>query len=100
MKILVRETIADAGVQLLRDKFEVDVDQESPLAEIIGGYDAIVIRSATKLTADLIAAGTKLRVIGRQAGSEAQRAVVLPAPAQMPGVKPRACSAERRRQQT
>jgi D-3-phosphoglycerate dehydrogenase len=65
VKVLVRETIADAGVQLLRDKFEVDVDQESPLAEIIGGYDAIVIRSATKLTADLIEKGTQLRVIGR-----------------------------------
>jgi D-3-phosphoglycerate dehydrogenase / 2-oxoglutarate reductase len=65
VKVLVRETIADAGVELLRGKFEVDVDQDSPLADIIGGYDAIVIRSATKLTADLIEAGKQLRVIGR-----------------------------------
>ncbi len=65
MKVLVRETIADAGVELLRGKFDVDVDQESPLAEIIGGYDAIIIRSATKVTADLIELGTQLRVIGR-----------------------------------
>jgi D-3-phosphoglycerate dehydrogenase len=65
VRVLVRETIADAGVELLRGKFEVDVDQESPLAEIIGNYDAIVIRSATKLTADLIDAGKQLRVIGR-----------------------------------
>ena len=51
-RVLVREEIADAGVDLLRSRFDVDVDAESPLEEIIGGYDAIVVRSATKLTAD------------------------------------------------
>ncbi|HVW88791.1 MAG TPA: phosphoglycerate dehydrogenase [Gaiellaceae bacterium] len=65
MKVLVREPIAEAGVELLRAKFDVDVDESSPLEEIIGGYDAIVIRSASKLTADLIARGTRLKVIGR-----------------------------------
>ena len=65
MKILVRERIADAGIELLRAKFDVDVDESSPLEEIIGGYDAIVIRSASKLTADLIERGTSLKVIGR-----------------------------------
>ncbi len=65
MKVLIREEIADAGIQLLRGKFDVDVDTDSPLAEIIGNYDAIVIRSATKLTADLIEQGTQLKVIGR-----------------------------------
>ena len=35
------------------------------LASIIGDYDAIVIRSATKLTAELIRAGVRLKVIGR-----------------------------------
>ena len=54
LKVLVREAIAPAGVELLRSRFEVDEDQDSPLEEIIGGYDAIVIRSATKLTADVI----------------------------------------------
>src|SRR5207342_1081964 len=38
---------------------------ESPLGEIIGGYDAIVIRSATKLTADVIERADRLKVIGR-----------------------------------
>ena len=47
----MREPIAPAGIELLRSRFEVDEDGESELAEIIGGYDAIVIRSATKLTA-------------------------------------------------
>jgi len=65
VKVLVRETIAEAGVELLRAHFEVDVDGSSELAEIIGGYDAIVIRSATKLTAELIARGDRLKVIGR-----------------------------------
>jgi D-3-phosphoglycerate dehydrogenase len=67
-RILVKEEIADSGVRLLRERFDVDLglewsDQE--LAERIGGYHGIVIRSATKLTADLIARGDKLKVIGR-----------------------------------
>jgi D-3-phosphoglycerate dehydrogenase len=65
MRVLVREEIAPAGVELLREKFDVDEDGKSDLAEIIDRYDAIVIRSATKLTADLIAKGTNLKVIGR-----------------------------------
>ena len=65
MKVLIREPIAEAGVQLLRDRFDVDVDGDSELAEIIGRYDGIVIRSATKLTADLIARADRLKVIGR-----------------------------------
>ena len=64
-KVLVREEIAEAGIALLRERFEVEVDTESDLASIIGGYHAIIIRSATKLTAPLIAAGTELKVIGR-----------------------------------
>ena len=53
MRVLVREKIADAGVELLRSRFDVDVDSDSDLAQTIGEYDGIVIRSATKLTADL-----------------------------------------------
>jgi D-3-phosphoglycerate dehydrogenase len=63
--VLVREEIADAGVDLLRSRFDVDVDGDSDLASIVGLYDAIVIRSATKMTADLIAAADNLKVIGR-----------------------------------
>jgi D-3-phosphoglycerate dehydrogenase len=65
MKVLVREAIAEAGVDLLRARFEVDVDGDSELADIIGRYDAIVVRSATNLTADLIARAERLKVIGR-----------------------------------
>jgi D-3-phosphoglycerate dehydrogenase len=64
--VLVREEIAEAGVRLLRERgFDVDVDGESDLAETIGRYDGIIIRSATKLTAGLIEQGERLKVIGR-----------------------------------
>ena len=65
LRVLVREEISDAGVELLRSRFDVDVDSESALDEIIGGYDAIVVRSATKLTGDLIERAERLKVIGR-----------------------------------
>ena len=61
----MREAIAPAGIELLRSRFEVDEDADSPLEEIIGGYDAIVIRSATKLTAGVIGRAERLKVIGR-----------------------------------
>lgn len=65
MKVLVREKIAQPGIELLRSRFDVDVDGESDLAQRIGEYDAIVIRSATKLTAELIDRADRLKVIGR-----------------------------------
>jgi len=64
-RVLVRETIADAGVDFLRERFDVDIDGSADLGATIGDYDAIVIRSATKLTADLIERGERLKVIGR-----------------------------------
>ncbi len=65
MRVLVREPIAEAGVELLRSRFDVDVDLDSPLEDVIGRYDAIVIRSATRLTADVIDRAQRLKVIGR-----------------------------------
>jgi D-3-phosphoglycerate dehydrogenase / 2-oxoglutarate reductase len=65
-RVLVREEIAEAGIRLLRERgFDVDIDGTSDLAETIGRYDGIVVRSATKLTADLIERGERLKVIGR-----------------------------------
>ena len=52
-------------MELLRSRFEVDVDGDSPLEDVIAGYDAIVVRSATKLTAELIERAERLKVIGR-----------------------------------
>lgn len=68
LRVLVRERIADSGVELLRRHFEVDVRTEmsdEELAGQIAAYDAIVIRSATKLTAELIERAGRLKVIGR-----------------------------------
>jgi D-3-phosphoglycerate dehydrogenase len=64
-RVLVREEIAEAGVELLRARFDVDVDGDSDLASIVDRYEGIVIRSATKLTAELIERATRLKVIGR-----------------------------------
>jgi D-3-phosphoglycerate dehydrogenase / 2-oxoglutarate reductase len=67
-RILVAEPIADSGVDLLRERFEVDVAvglSPDELGERIGGYHGILIRSATQLTADVIGRAEQLRVIGR-----------------------------------
>jgi D-3-phosphoglycerate dehydrogenase len=64
-RILVREPIAEAGLELLRSRFEVVEDGDSDLAEIIPEFDAIVIRSATTLDAPLIERAERLKVIGR-----------------------------------
>jgi D-3-phosphoglycerate dehydrogenase len=67
-KVLVKEKIGDSGVDLLREHFDVDVGIDWPeeeFAERIGAYEGIVIRSATKMTAELIARAERLRVIGR-----------------------------------
>jgi D-3-phosphoglycerate dehydrogenase / 2-oxoglutarate reductase len=68
LRVLVKERIADSAVDLLRRNFEVELGLEMPEEELgqrIGKYDAILIRSATKLTADLIARADRLKVIGR-----------------------------------
>jgi D-3-phosphoglycerate dehydrogenase len=65
VRVLIREPIAESGIDLLRSRFDVDVDPDSDLAEIIGRYDGIVIRSATKLTAELIDRAERLKVVGR-----------------------------------
>jgi D-3-phosphoglycerate dehydrogenase len=64
-RVLITEPIAEAGVELLRERFEVDIEPNGDLADKIGVYDAIVIRSATKLTADVLERADRLKVIGR-----------------------------------
>ena len=67
-RVLVAEEIADSGVDLLRDRFAVDVGvgwTPEELADRIAGYDGILIRSATRMTADVIARADRLKVIGR-----------------------------------
>jgi D-3-phosphoglycerate dehydrogenase len=62
MKVLVAEQIGDSGVALLREHFDVD---EGDHLDRISDYDGILIRSATKLTADVLARATNLKAIGR-----------------------------------
>jgi D-3-phosphoglycerate dehydrogenase / 2-oxoglutarate reductase len=68
-RVLVKEKIGEPGVARLRAA-GLDVDlgldwEDGALAERIGAYDGILIRSATKMTADLIERADRLRVIGR-----------------------------------
>jgi D-3-phosphoglycerate dehydrogenase len=67
-RVLVKEKIGDPGVALLREHFDVDLGvdwSDEELAERIGAYDGILIRSATQLDASLIDKARSLRVIGR-----------------------------------
>jgi D-3-phosphoglycerate dehydrogenase len=67
-KVLVKEKIADAGVELLRERFDVELGLDwdgSELEDRISEFDGILIRSATKLTPDLIERAGRLKVIGR-----------------------------------
>lgn len=65
LRVLVREPIAEPGLEYLRTRFEVVVDLDADLASIIGEFDAIIVRSATTLNARLIDRGSRLKVIGR-----------------------------------
>jgi D-3-phosphoglycerate dehydrogenase len=67
-RVLVAEKIGASGVDLLREHFEVDVRTEwsdGELEQAIGAYDGILIRSASRLTAELLAHATNLKAIGR-----------------------------------
>ena len=70
-KVLISDSLSEAAVQIFRDR-GIDVDfqpnlgkDKDALAAIIGNYDGLAIRSATKATAKLIEAATNLKVIGR-----------------------------------
>jgi D-3-phosphoglycerate dehydrogenase / 2-oxoglutarate reductase len=67
-RILVADPIAEDGVTRLRAAGEVDVMtglEPGALRERIGDYDALVVRSETKVTAEVFAAAPRLRVVGR-----------------------------------
>ncbi len=70
MKVLISDNLGEAGIKLFEDEEGIDVDVNTGLAPeelkaIIGNYDALVIRSATKVTADLLTAAGNLKVVGR-----------------------------------
>ena len=70
-RVLISDALSPAAVQIFKDR-GVDVDfqpnlgkDKDKLAEIIGDYDGLAIRSATKATAKIIEKAKKLKVIGR-----------------------------------
>jgi len=68
MRVLVADPVAEEGIEALRAQAEVDVKlklKPEELKSIIGDYEALVVRSETRATADIIEAGRKLQVIAR-----------------------------------
>lgn len=70
MRVLVSDNLGEAGIRMFQEAEGIDVDVKTglppeELKKIIGNYDALVIRSATKVTEDLLQASTHLKVVGR-----------------------------------
>src|SRR5574341_1285480 len=70
MKILISDNLSKLGVNLLRryEQFQVDLNvglKPEELKKIIGDYQALIVRSETKVTPEIIAAADNLKVIGR-----------------------------------
>jgi D-3-phosphoglycerate dehydrogenase len=68
LKILVTEKLAERGVELLRGEFEVDVLlglDHGELLERIEDYDGLIVRSATRVTAEVIERAGNLKAVGR-----------------------------------
>ena len=70
IKILVSDALSEEGLKVFKESKELTVDVKTDLKpdalkEIIKDYDALVVRSATKVTKDVIEAAKKLKVIGR-----------------------------------
>ena len=69
-RILITDDIGSAGLALLKEAADVEHDivklpPPEKLREIIGGYDAVITRSGTSLTAEVFAVGKRLKVAGR-----------------------------------
>ena len=67
-KVLIKEKIADSGVDLLRAKYDVELGvdwSDDELQKRIGEFDALLVRSATQVDAPLIDKADNLKVIGR-----------------------------------
>ena len=68
MKVLVTDPISEDGISILKKHTQVDTKlgiKPDELKSVIGNYDALVVRSQTKVTADIIKAGKNLKVIAR-----------------------------------
>ena len=75
-KVLVSDPIDQAGIDILSQVAQVDVNTgltPKELQAIIGDYDALMIRSGTTVTASMIEAAKRLRIIGRAGVGGRQR---------------------------
>lgn len=67
-RVIICDSIAQVGVEMLREHMDVDVKtglSQAELLAVIGDYDVVVVRSATKITAEVIEHGLRLRIIAR-----------------------------------
>jgi D-3-phosphoglycerate dehydrogenase len=67
-KVLITDSISEEGIDVLRKNYQVDIKtglKAPEIISIIGDYDALMVRSQTQVTADIIEAGKKLQVIAR-----------------------------------
>jgi len=70
LKVLVLDGVAEEGLLPLRQEPGLEVDvrgrmDEDELCAVIGGYDGLIVRSATRVTARVLAAAGRLKVVGR-----------------------------------
>ena len=70
MKVLISDPLSDVGIEIFKETPGIDVDVNTGLTPeelkgVIGQYNGLIIRSATKVTEDIIEAAHNLRVIGR-----------------------------------
>ena len=70
MKVLVSDVLGEVGIKMFQDEPGLEVDVKTGLApdelkSIIGEYDALVIRSATQVTEEILQAAKALKVVGR-----------------------------------
>ena len=70
MKVLVSDMLGEVGIEMFEQAEGIEVDVKTGLAPdelkaIIGEYNGLVIRSATKVTEDLLSAADNLKVVGR-----------------------------------
>ena len=67
-RVLIADSLAPAGVEVLRQSAEVDElrDADRPrLTELIADYDAVIVRSGTQITREVLEGGDRLKVVGR-----------------------------------
>ena len=81
-KVLISDALSPAAVQIFKDRgVEVDFQpnlgkDKDKLAELIGSFDGLAIRSATKVSAKMLEKAKSLKVIGRVIGDDTGRAAI------------------------